>query len=568
MSAPEPVRPSETRTLAAMAHTLESGSEQSRLDRVLERLGDLVAYDAAAILQMLPGGPTLTVAPGVPASARPELLRELVELFRLITDDGDPMEAGAGGDAAPRDPSPHLALPLVSLEQVTGLIYVRRSAPEYSERDLGLVSVTAALVSGWLTMQRLRKVEAERVEALEAARAAAEAAARSKDEFLATVSHDLRTPLTAILGWIPLLRRSLGDGAKALQAIATIERNAQTQVRLVDDLLDASRIMAGKLDIDIQSVPLGPAVSAAAESIRPSAQAKSLELAVSVNAGGASIAADPDRLHQIIFNLLSNAVKFTPSGRRVMVRVERQGGEAVIAVQDEGAGIRPEALPHVFERFWQDERRSRARAGLGLGLSIVRHLVELHGGTVRAESPGEDGGSTFTVRLPLVAPERAKAPAAPTPEAAPLPLAGLRVLLVEDDPDASYLVSTVLEMHGAAVDTTATASDALRAIDRARPDVLLSDLGLRGEDGYALIEKVRARPAATGGGVPAAAVTARTSRADVDRVLAAGFAAHVAKPIDWPGLVMTVAKLTGRSVDPRRIHERCGERERHHPRPG
>ncbi|HLL76895.1 MAG TPA: ATP-binding protein, partial [Pyrinomonadaceae bacterium] len=362
-----------------------------------------------------------------------------------------------------------------------------------------------------------------------------------KDEFLATLSHELRTPLTAILGWTSLLRTLKLDSETAASALATIERNAHSQRRLVDDMLDASRIITGKLRLDSRPARLAPVVEAAADSARPGAEAKRIGL--TVETGGAEdllIAGDLDRLQQVVWNLLSNAVKFTPEGGRVRVKLERAGADAVVTVSDTGAGIRPEFLPHVFDRFTQaDSSTTRAYGGLGLGLSIARHLVELHGGTITAESEGEGRGATFRVRLPLTelrdadsglrieeqtqpAPATQAGPQSPGPVSAnpqseiPIPqsgqsaiLAGLRVLVVDDDPDTLLMLSKTLERYGARTEACEKVAEALELLEREPFDVLVSDIGMPVEDGYALIRSVRAAEAERGGPrLPALALTA------------------------------------------------------------
>jgi PAS domain S-box-containing protein len=402
---------------------------------------------------------------------------------------------------------------------------------------------------------------------------------RLKDEFLATLSHELRTPLTAIIGWTSLLRTLKLDSETAASALATVERNAQSQKRLVDDMLDASRIITGKLRLDARPARLATVVEAAVASARPAAEAKRIDLAVeTAGAGGLLVRGDPDRLQQVVWNLLSNAIKFTPEGGRVSAGLERAGGDAVVTVSDTGAGIRPEFLPRVFDRFTQaDSSTTRAFGGLGLGLSIARHLVEQHGGTIAAESAGEGRGATFRVRLPLHETERAadttrrdrmttnqtttSQPADATrdeqrdvgesairdPQSTIL--AGLRVLVVDDDPDTLLMLGKTLERYGARTAASETAAAALELLGREPFDVLVSDIGMPVEDGYTLIRRLRASEAEAGRAqLPALALTAYARKEDRDAVLAAGYQAHVPKPVAPSELVEAVAAVTGRTA--------------------
>jgi hypothetical protein len=378
------------------------------------------------------------------------------------------------------------------------------------------------------------------------ARREAEAASRLKDEFLTIVSHELRTPLTAILGWARVLRvegRGVIDEGRALE---TIERNAVAQVRLIEDLLDVSRIITGKLHIEVQRVDVREIVLGAVDAIRPAAQAKGVAIEVDAGDEPAGCHGDAGRLLQVCSNLLTNAVKFTPKGGRVAVRLARTEDALTLEVRDTGQGISPSFLPHVFERFRQaDTTSTRAHAGLGLGLALVRSLVELHGGAVRAESEGEGRGAVFTVTLPrAAAPREADRSALDAPAQAALH--GLRVLVVDDEADARELVATVLEKRGAAVSVAASAADAFEALRSDPPDVLLSDLGMAGEDGYSLIGRVRALGADRGGAVPAVALTAYAGAEVGPRTRAAGFQTHLTKPVDPSRLAAIVADLARR----------------------
>jgi signal transduction histidine kinase/CheY-like chemotaxis protein len=380
---------------------------------------------------------------------------------------------------------------------------------------------------------------------------------RLKDEFLATVSHELRTPLTAILGWAHLLRVNQFDEQGTANALETIERNARAQSQLIDDLLDVSRIITGNLRLDVRQVEPGTFIEAAVEALRPAAEAKGVRIQKVLDAGVASVAGDPARLQQVVWNLLSNAIKFTPGGGGVWVRLGRIDSHIEIAVGDTGAGIRAEFLPHVFERFRQaDQKTTRHHGGLGLGLAIVRHLVELHGGTVEAESPGEGRGATFVVKLPIVPVYQKEARAGrvhPAPADAlpeydyPERLDGLRVLVVDDEVDTRELLKAGIGRCGAKVSTAGSAREALATLEDVRPDLLVSDIGMPGADGYELIRKVRALPAGRGGKIPAIALTAYARTEDRLRALRAGYQMHISKPVELAELVAVMASLIGRS---------------------
>ncbi|MGB7922881.1 MAG: ATP-binding protein [Pyrinomonadaceae bacterium] len=384
---------------------------------------------------------------------------------------------------------------------------------------------------------------------------------RAKDEFLATLSHELRTPLTAVLGWAHLLRSGRIDKENSTQALETIERNARAQAQLIDDLLDVSRIITGKLRLEVREVEIPPVIEAAIEAVRPATEAKGIRLMTMLDLSAGPISGDPDRLQQIVWNLLSNAIKFTPRGGRVEVRLERVDSHVEVAVHDTGAGIKPEFLPHVFDRFRQaDSTTTRTHGGLGLGLAIVRHLVELHGGTVHADSRGEGEGATFTIELPLRVvrrksedhPSHAAGRSTRKKSADDLiicepQLAGLRVLVVDDEPDTLELLRMALTQCQAEVTPVSTAASALRAFEESRPDVLVSDIGMPDEDGYSLIRKVRALEDDNGRRIPAIALTAYAREEDRMRALLAGFQVHIAKPINPAEFVAVVASLAGRT---------------------
>ncbi|HSL20270.1 MAG TPA: MEDS domain-containing protein [Vicinamibacterales bacterium] len=376
---------------------------------------------------------------------------------------------------------------------------------------------------------------------------------RLKDEFLATLSHELRTPLHAIIGWSDVLLKRQPDPETVRQALESISRNAQAQSQLVADVLDVSRIVAGKLRLNVSAVDLAPLLLNALDVVRPAAQAKGIVLQWTIADGPLTISGDPDRLQQILWNLLSNAVKFTPARGRVDVRVERVDSQLSVTVKDTGIGIEPEFLPFVFERFRQaDSSTSRSQSGLGLGLAIVRHLVELHGGTVRVESEGKGRGSTFTLRLPIRAvvqpAEQVSGPAAGVSRPAgvarkPDELNGRLVLVVDDEADARDLVKAVLMRHGAEVRTAGSVAEALEALSERRPDLLLADIGMPGEDGYSLIRRVRAMADPGLARIPAVALTAYGRADDRTLALAAGFQQHVAKPVLPDELVAVVASV-------------------------
>ncbi len=407
-----------------------------------------------------------------------------------------------------------------------------------------------------------KQAEEERQYLLEAERAArneAERANRLKDVFLANVSHELRTPLNAILGWSQLLGRHPLEG-EAAQAVQIIERNAKVQAKLIEDLLDVSRIISGKIRLEMQTVDLALVANSAIEAVLPAAQVKNIEIERAIDATVQPVSGDPNRLQQVVWNLLSNAIKFTPRGGKVRVQVKQVGAHAEIAIRDNGIGMKVEFLPLLFDRFRQaDSSTTRSYQGLGLGLSIVRHLVELHGGTVHGESEGEGCGSLFTVILPIALrangsddaeepPTTTYAPSAwaTGSSSGPSALGGVKVLVVDDDPDACVLAQRVLEDCGASVTTAGSAAQALRVFDPFRPDVIISDISMPEQDGYQFIQQIRHRESGKGSRTPAAALTAFTRPEDRARALLSGYQAHIAKPLTAAELIAVVASLTGR----------------------
>ena len=387
------------------------------------------------------------------------------------------------------------------------------------------------------------------------ARAESEAANRAKDEFLATVSHELRTPLNAILGWVQILRAGKVEKEAAAHALEAVERNAKAQAKLIEDILDASRIITGKLQLDARPVDLIAVIEGALDTFRPAADAKSIDLHAELDRHTGPASGDPARLQQVMWNLISNAIKFTPKRGRVEVRLESIGSQLEIRVADTGPGIDADFLPFVFDRFRQaDSTSTRRHGGLGLGLAIVRHLVEMHGGTVSAKSDGKGRGATFVVRLPLIPlQDSSNSSGAKTGASQRLDnkltsspiLAGVRVLVVDDEADAREMLNLTLLQCGAEARTTASVPEALDLLTHWRPHVLVSDVGMPGEDGYSLIARVRALGPDLGGLIPAVALTGYAGPEDRVRLLAAGYQRHIAKPVDLGELVKVVANLAG-----------------------
>ena len=394
------------------------------------------------------------------------------------------------------------------------------------------------------------------------ARTEAEDANRLKDEFLATVSHELRTPLHAVIGWSHMLRTGGLDEATTARAIETIERNAKSQAQLIEDILDVSRVITGKLHLNIGLVDFASVINAAIDSVQLAAESKDIHLEVTLDPSARRVSGDPSRLQQVVWNLLSNAIKFTPAGGRVQVRLERAGTDAQISVSDTGEGINSEFLPFIFDRFRQgDGSSTRKHGGLGLGLAIVRHLVELHGGTVSADSPGKGQGTTFTLRLPLAAAQKeAKGRRRKTgnllssettgSQRKPLPsLEGVEVLIVDDEQDTLNMLAVMLTEYRAKVQTASSAAEALEVLQWYKPDVLVSDVAMPDEDGYSLIGRVRALAEEDGRRIPAVALTAYVRIEDRVRALSAGFNMFVPKPVEPNELITAIANLAERVTD-------------------
>jgi signal transduction histidine kinase/CheY-like chemotaxis protein len=403
--------------------------------------------------------------------------------------------------------------------------------------------------------ERFREIAAERARLLDnerAARAEAETANRLKDEFLAVLSHELRTPINAVFGWARLLRGAKAEADTVEHGLEVIERNAAAQVKLIEDLLDVSRIITGKMRVDVRLVDVAAAVDNAIESVRHAAEMKGIRLESMLDARAGPVAGDPDRLRQVVWNLLSNAIKFTPRGGRVQVRLSRAHSRVALVVSDTGAGITPDLLPHIFERFRQgDSTSTRQHGGLGLGLALVKHIVELHGGTVHAESAGEGQGATFRVELPA-SPGGAPAPVLPAPSTASVALPsvslrGVRVLVVDDDQDSLDLFTRLLAETGAELRTAASVAEAMAIFRAWRPEVLVSDVEMPDEDGYSLIRRIRALPADEGGEIPAVAVTAYGRVSDRVRLLSAGYTMHVPKPVEPAELIVVLAAVARRA---------------------
>ena len=460
----------------------------------------------------------------------------------------------------------YLAVPVISRsgEVLGGLFFGHSQEDVFTERHEVVVTGLAAQAA--VAMDNARLYEAAKRARTEAERAAAdkerlyrqaEESSRLKEEFLATISHELRTPLSAILGWARMLRMGTLSEENAAKALDTIERNARAQAQLVDDLLDVSRIITGKLRMNVQPADPNSFIEAAVEAVRPAAEAKGVRVHKVIDTGAISIPGDPVRLQQVVWNLLSNAIKFTPRGGHVQIRSERVNSHLEIVVSDTGQGISADFLPHVFDRFRQaDQKTSRQHGGMGLGLAIVRHLVEMHGGSVRATSEGEGRGSTFTVMLPItpvyqVDPSGARVhPAArellPAADDCTDRLDGLRILVVDDEADTRELLKEGLQYCGAKVSVAANAAEALDALVATSPDVLISDIGMPEVDGYDLIRKVRNLPRERGGKIPAIALTAYTRTEDRLQSLRAGYDMHVPKPVELAELVAVAATVVRR----------------------
>ncbi|MGI9065400.1 MAG: response regulator [Pyrinomonadaceae bacterium] len=526
------------------------------------------------------GGKEDGVSPnGVPQIARRALKHLVAERRPLRLNDSDELLRVHGKTS--ELVHSFLGAPILSGSKVSGWVYLinKLNAEDFTEADERLAATLATQVAVaydnamlysdaqrhatelQLEIAERKQAEDERAQLLvreQAARAEAEQANRTKDEFLATLSHELRTPLSAILGWSHLVRSGKLDEPQMIRAFETIERNARSQSQLIDDLLDVSRIITGKLQIDPRPVDICGVIDAAIDAVRPAFEAKGIKFEIAMDSGVCSVPGDPTRLQQIFWNLFSNSVKFTPE--RGQVRVQGTSGESEIriSVSDTGVGITPEFLPYIFDRFRQaDGSTTRIHGGLGLGLSIVKHLVQLHHGSVEVESPGKNQGATFTVTLPLASttPTLALDDAAEAePESDMLPdgfskvLEGLRILVVDDEVDSRDLVSAILTRCGSEVNCCESAAEALKAIRDWKPDLLVSDIGMPNEDGYSLVRKMRRMRSKRARETPAVALTAYVTNEDRELARAAGFQLHLAKPIVPTALVLSIAAATGRKV--------------------
>jgi signal transduction histidine kinase/PAS domain-containing protein len=466
----------------------------------------------------------------------------------------------------------YLAVPVLGRDQrvIGGLFFGHPDPGVFTERSerlaLGVAAQAAIAVDNAMLYAQSQRAAEERRMLLDSERAARQEAERAnalKDEFLATLSHELRTPLAAILGWAHILRRKLApELAELHKGVEVIERSARAQAQLIDDLLDMSRVTSGKLRLELEPVAPIAFVEPAIEALRPAADAGGVRIQAMLDAAAGPVTGDAARLQQVVWNLVANAIKFTPRGGTVQVLLRRAEAHAEITVRDTGIGIEPAFLPHIFDRFRQaDGSTTRRYGGLGLGLSIVRHLVELHGGRVRAHSAGEGTGATFVVELPLAEAaergaaaraqpgEHGQAELAPAAPPGAVDLGGVRVLVVDDEPDTRDLFRRVLEDCGAEVLTAGNARDAVEAVRAHRPRVLLSDIGMPDVDGYELLRRVRALGADAGGELPAIALTAFARAEDRARALRAGFSEHVSKPVEPALLIATVAAIAGRDAD-------------------
>jgi PAS domain S-box-containing protein len=555
--------------VTALVHALSDAATDlsgARCGAFFESVDD--AHSDALVLHLLSGGRREAFRPGDQPHTT-TLLRVFTGRGAIRIDDLADDPSGAAALAARSSVRSYLAVPVVSRsgDVMGALCFGHPDAGVFTARTEQLITGVAAQAAVAIDNARLfaaaQAAAEERTHLLESerfARTQAERASAMKDEFLATLSHELRTPLSAILGWAHLLRMRRVGEEEMDRGLEVIERNARVQTELIEDLLDMSRIISGKMRLDIQVIDPISVIEAALETVKPAADAKGIRITRLLDPAAGPINGDPNRLQQVVWNLLSNAIKFTPRQGRVHVSLERVDAHVEIAVADSGIGIAPEFLPHVFERFRQaDPSRTRTAKGLGLGLAIVKHLVELHGGSARVSSSGEGHGATFAIHLPRTAALREAGPGHDAPVAAPVPaapefnrsdLSGITVLVVDDQEDARELIRRVLEECDATVRTAENADEALAAVERERPHVLVTDIGMPGVDGYELLRRVRKIGPQRGGALPAIALTAFARSEDRTRALRAGFLVHVAKPVEPSELVATVASVVGRTGDP------------------
>jgi signal transduction histidine kinase/ActR/RegA family two-component response regulator len=534
------------RVLYDIAHVLNSIEHaESRLDAALLWLRRVVPYDRCALLVSEPSGPRLIVRPEASPEEHDALGHAMHRLLSLLSEPGSPQSGAVPIEVSRTLPyGSHLAVPLVGLD-VLGVLFVAVSATDgYSEDDLILLSIVASQIGGYLSTMQLA-VENRRL--YDDSRAASSA----KDDFLMNLSHELRTPMNAIAGWTAMLRSKELEASQTDHALTVIQRNTQAMTQLLNDLLDVSRIVAGKVRLETRLCYVPAVIEAALDAVRDVAERKGLDLRSTLDYTVGPILGDPDRLQQIVLNLLSNAIKFSSAGGRIEVGLTRSDGYVQIQVRDQGDGIPAELLPHVFDRFRQGGVPARRVGGLGIGLSIVSRLVELHGGRVSAESLGAGQGSTFTVSLPVFASAdpaqtSARRPQADSRSATDLPrLDGVTVLVVDDESDNREMATALLELCGATVKMAASAAEGWTILNRTPVHVVVSDVSMAGDDGYAFIRQVRAASDAFRA-VPAIALTGRARPEDTRLAAEAGFDLHVAKPVDPPALCAAVAKLIGR----------------------
>jgi PAS domain S-box-containing protein len=570
----------ETRILEVLNRTGSTLSSQLDVQSVLQAVTDaateLSRATFGAFLRTDTGasaGPTLgavagirreeferVVLPSVAALCEPALRGARASHRDDLAAGGRTRRLGDGGPPGPPSIRSHLAAPVVSRSgAVVGVVFLGHTeSGAFTERDdrlvTGIAAQAAIAIDNANLFEQVQRAAEDRRQLLEServARADAERANAMKDEFLATLSHELRTPLGAILGWSHILRARSALDTELRRGLDVIERNARIQAQLIEDLLDMARITSGKLRLLTQPTRPVAVIEAAIETVRPSAEAKGVQLTKLLDATAGPITGDPSRLQQVVWNLLSNAIKFTGRDGRIEVRLTRSPAYVEIVVADSGIGIAPEFLPYVFDRFrQQNASESRTAGGLGLGLALVRHLVELHGGSVRAESEGEGRGATFTIRLPYGGLRRSSRAAERVDDNAPdfrqPNLSGVKVLIVDDHDEGRELIARVLSECEAEVMAASTAEEALRCIEQAKPHVLVSDIGMPDVDGYELLRRVRALGYSSGGRLPAIALTAFARPEDRTRALRAGYLAHISKPVDLSELVATVASVVGR----------------------
>jgi signal transduction histidine kinase len=528
------------RTLYDITQLLEStnGAEQ-RMRRVLELLGGFVPYEECALLEARLGhDPEVVVVPEASRAGRLAVTDTLLALFGQLVDD-----RASAPPAATRLEERHLAVPLIGLDEVVGLLFVRSSVDEYTEDHLRVLSVVAAHLAAYITTLRAHGELTALARERDQARHAAESANRAKDDFLALVSNELKTPLGAILTSAQRARAATDDVGAHTLALDELERNVETQARLIDDILDLACIASAELRLDLRVIEPAALIEATIERLRREAERKSIRLESDLDPAAMPLLLDPDRIGQVVAILIGNAIRFTAAGGHVEVRLASASGYARIQVSDSGTGISREALPRIFDHFQRAaEAGTRGDRGLGVGLALVKQLVTLHGGRVRAESEGCARGASFTVELPRLAELRAlPGQWSAGDRAADRELTGVHVLLVDHDLGLRESFQSALESHGAAVTAVASAPEALAALERARWDVLLlGDLELRGEGVYDLMREVTARACP----LPVASISAWRLE-DRERQRSAGFRLQLAKPLEMGALVDAVADLVG-----------------------